>query len=857
MGNEGRNKQLACSRQLLTAVIRALCVCVRFIVYLLLTLSSHYADLSICLSDSDGSFLCIELADQLPEYIKPESSMHRVWIRRGQVHLIPVPQTPAQLATLPARPTIEHALRLLNGQAVRTAASAEVQSALLLKLRPFFLAASAASPSFALSSPSLSASHYARVALPLSLALLLARYPQLLSEWANNFFYRDAIDMKRGNKMERILGGGGRKKKEAVAEAGRASEDSKMSDESIPAASSSSAPSSSSSAPDSPSIVPFVFLRVRFTHCLYAQMIHQRFAAPRAFQRHLSALTSSNTLGSSAAASPLLARAIDLGVKLATGAEMWYANQKSEHTKRSNKVKAARQKLGAQHPNVHRREEAVRLATTALSMQFNSADQLEAFIGTAVTSDPAASVLDQWRTFSAAVDTRQVAALFNAHSSSPMPACSSPLFCRSLLSAFLYLRYQPHHCVDFESVDELLRDPAQLSLFDPSGRDPHAQERRVDGCSNTPYVARVLELLDQLADACDTEAVEPAASSSAIAVPAALPASFAGLASTLLSSSFSSLPRDESDEWLTLSPAELESMLAKAASAASAAGAGSSAGAADVQMDRGGGGEYDGAAIVDSMHRFVGKLSEVEGVEAPSAKAGPSTAKSNSAAKAVSFNPETTRAAPTNKQTPSSSAAAAPALRPLNVNSDELMRLLSSFPADGAAFVFPATGSSYSSFNQTLLASSGQSAQLASQLPASDSDSDSEGKRSSKAPLGSSKSRPSVADESDEDIDPYDVAPSRLNTRPPVNDAYSAAFHTDTSSTPSAGAPIPGATPPQPTSTQQPQPTPASTSSSAPPSSSPKLRDYMAAMDDELQQAGVSESARTTCAHAQAQRVVL
>lgn len=739
-----------------------------FIVYLLLALSSHYADLSICVSDSDGSFLCIELAEQLPEWLKPESAMHRVWIRRGQVHLIPMPQTPAQVVVLPTRPTIDQALKLLNSQAVPTAASSAVQTALLQKLEPFFRASAAAAPSFSLASPSLSASHHARVALPLSLALLLARYPQLVAEWIHNFFYRDAIDMKKANKMERVFGHAKRKAAATSVGSNGEEDESKMQDEAD--SSSSAAPAaaaSSSSSPTEESAVPFVFLRVRFTHCLYAQLIQQRFAAPRVFARHLSALTSA--LGSSAT-SPLVARALDLGVKLTTGAEMWFHNQKSEVARQLTKVTVARTKLGPQHPDLVRRDEAARVALAASSQQFHSVAEIERFLGANAAKDQQTAVLEQWRTFSAAVDTRQVAALFSTHSGSP--ACNSPIFYRLLIASFLYLCYQPHQCVDHEGADEMSRDPTQLPLFDParSATQPEAQEGRIDNPINLPFTARVLELIEQLTAAYHTQSAESTA----------IPASFASLAAALQSTSFASLPRDDPDDWLTLTPAQLESMLSKVGSAAAAESA-----RADQK------GDYDGAAIVDSMHRFVGKVSELEGVEAPKGK-GTAVKSANASAKA---------AAP--------SRPAQPQSRPVNVDSDELMRLLAGAQASFAAAV-PAP------------AASPDSAMVDVPAP---------------APQPKKKPAASIWDQKiDEPIDPRDPPPTKQTTRPPANDPYATAFGSSMQES-MLGAPPAQASP----AAAANQPTPATSSApKAPVEPQPQLRDYMEAMDDELQQAGVS-----------------
>jgi hypothetical protein len=59
-----------------------------FIVYLLYHISLQFPYLSIKISDTDGEFLLIEGANHLPDWIKPENSSNRVWIRQGLVHLL-------------------------------------------------------------------------------------------------------------------------------------------------------------------------------------------------------------------------------------------------------------------------------------------------------------------------------------------------------------------------------------------------------------------------------------------------------------------------------------------------------------------------------------------------------------------------------------------------------------------------------------------------------------------------------------------------------------------------------------------------------------------------------------------------
>lgn len=62
--------------------------------------------------DNDGQFLLIEAAYALPRWLKPETSEHRVWLRRGRLHVIPLPTAAAP--DLPASPTPAQALAVLR-----------------------------------------------------------------------------------------------------------------------------------------------------------------------------------------------------------------------------------------------------------------------------------------------------------------------------------------------------------------------------------------------------------------------------------------------------------------------------------------------------------------------------------------------------------------------------------------------------------------------------------------------------------------------------------------------------------------------------------------------------------------------
>lgn len=105
-----------------------------FIVHLLREVSRKFSDVLVSVRDSDGEFLLIEAADAIPTWLSPENSENRVFLRRGLLHIIPMPQTPFELAEIPPRLTATRAARIILRGHIRTEAAAEVQAAIAARL---------------------------------------------------------------------------------------------------------------------------------------------------------------------------------------------------------------------------------------------------------------------------------------------------------------------------------------------------------------------------------------------------------------------------------------------------------------------------------------------------------------------------------------------------------------------------------------------------------------------------------------------------------------------------------------------------------------------------------------------------
>ncbi|WWC85946.1 uncharacterized protein L201_000816 [Kwoniella dendrophila CBS 6074] len=60
------------------------------VVWLLKKISENWQDIIISIRDTDGEFLLIEAANDLPAWVSPENAENRLWLQCGHLHLIPL-----------------------------------------------------------------------------------------------------------------------------------------------------------------------------------------------------------------------------------------------------------------------------------------------------------------------------------------------------------------------------------------------------------------------------------------------------------------------------------------------------------------------------------------------------------------------------------------------------------------------------------------------------------------------------------------------------------------------------------------------------------------------------------------------
>ncbi|KAK7456517.1 hypothetical protein BaRGS_00039373 [Batillaria attramentaria] len=188
-----------------------------FIVYLLYELSKQFPDLVIKVTDNDEEFLLIEAADHLPKWLNPETAENRVYISNGVLHVIPMPESPSDVNSFPLfTPSVEEAVGLVRNNNLNTQASQAIQDALRKRIDSF--------PAKIQEN-----SHFANVYVPVNVAAILAERPSLISAAVQAFYYRDPVELKVCRTMNHFK-------------------------------------------PEN-----MVVTRVRFTQCLYAQLVQQKF----------------------------------------------------------------------------------------------------------------------------------------------------------------------------------------------------------------------------------------------------------------------------------------------------------------------------------------------------------------------------------------------------------------------------------------------------------------------------------------------------------------------------------------------------------------------------------------------------
>jgi hypothetical protein len=159
------------------------------IVWLLVELSQRQPSACIQVRDADGEFLLAEAANALPKWLEPELADNRVWIHRGQLHIIPLQRTAGPASLGPATPglsgqvNLTQALEFLQQAPHSTLHSPLIEAEAFYRLRhhPAAIAKT---------------QHNALLSVPRRLAYLLHRDPSYVAPAIESFYLRDPIAVK-------------------------------------------------------------------------------------------------------------------------------------------------------------------------------------------------------------------------------------------------------------------------------------------------------------------------------------------------------------------------------------------------------------------------------------------------------------------------------------------------------------------------------------------------------------------------------------------------------------------------------------------------------------------------------------
>ncbi|RDX81708.1 Protein ecdysoneless-like protein, partial [Mucuna pruriens] len=155
-----------------------------FAVFLLFHLSLRFPSLSLRVWDSDGDFLLIEAAFHLPRWLNPDTSLHRLFLRNGNFHIVPPNRLP--------RPSLLDSLAFIATSGPDSLASDAIQRAIKKRIDGY--------PERARRNM-----HRVRVRVPVSAARVLKHEPRLISLAVEGFYDRDVDTMKFAARMERFL----------------------------------------------------------------------------------------------------------------------------------------------------------------------------------------------------------------------------------------------------------------------------------------------------------------------------------------------------------------------------------------------------------------------------------------------------------------------------------------------------------------------------------------------------------------------------------------------------------------------------------------------------------------------------
>uniref|UniRef100_A0A8C6LZB1 Ecdysoneless cell cycle regulator n=1 Tax=Nothobranchius furzeri TaxID=105023 RepID=A0A8C6LZB1_NOTFU len=155
-----------------------------FIVYLLKQITEVFPELAARVEDNDGEFILIEAADYLPKWLNPDTSENRVFLYKGELHILPCPSKLSPVGfPVDVVPSVAEAIELLSTHPDSCQASPKICSALNKRIKGY--------PEKIQSNL-----HRAHCFIPAGVATVLAQRPDLVAPAVSAFYLRDPVDLQ-------------------------------------------------------------------------------------------------------------------------------------------------------------------------------------------------------------------------------------------------------------------------------------------------------------------------------------------------------------------------------------------------------------------------------------------------------------------------------------------------------------------------------------------------------------------------------------------------------------------------------------------------------------------------------------
>ncbi|AWP13815.1 putative protein SGT1 [Scophthalmus maximus] len=155
-----------------------------FVVYLLQQITETFPELAARVEDNDGEFILIEAADYLPKWLNPDTSELRVFLYKGELHILPCPTKSSPVGiSKDVVPSVPQALALLSSHPDACRASPRICSALRKRLEGY-------------PEKIKTILHRAHCFIPAGIAQVLAQRPDLVAPAVLAFYLRDPVDLQ-------------------------------------------------------------------------------------------------------------------------------------------------------------------------------------------------------------------------------------------------------------------------------------------------------------------------------------------------------------------------------------------------------------------------------------------------------------------------------------------------------------------------------------------------------------------------------------------------------------------------------------------------------------------------------------